>query len=83
MHIRNNPVARSSKIFRMSLPTRRIGTTNVSAMGYGTMGLSVGYGTVPPDEDRLKLLDEIYTRGCTFWDTADVYGDSEDLIGKW
>lgn len=25
----------------------------------------------------------MYESGCTFWDTADRYGDSEELIGKW
>lgn len=25
----------------------------------------------------------MYNRGCTFWDTANVYKDSEVLIGKW
>jgi len=31
----------------------------------------------------LKVLDAVYESGCTFWDTADVYGDNEELIGKW
>lgn len=35
------------------------------------------------DEQRLKLLDRAWELGCTSWDTADVYGDSEALIGKW
>lgn len=35
------------------------------------------------DEDRLKLLDAVYESGCDFWDTADIYGDSEEIIGKW
>jgi predicted aldo/keto reductase-like oxidoreductase len=30
-----------------------------------------------------KVLDAAYEAGCTFWDTADRYADSEDLIGKW
>jgi aryl-alcohol dehydrogenase-like predicted oxidoreductase len=29
------------------------------------------------------LLDAVYEAGCTNWDTADVYGDSEELIGNW
>ncbi|KAH7120696.1 hypothetical protein EDB81DRAFT_914466 [Dactylonectria macrodidyma] len=36
-----------------------------------------------PDEKRLKLLDRAWELGCPNWDTADIYGDSEDLIGKW
>ncbi|EIW78474.1 Aldo keto reductase [Coniophora puteana RWD-64-598 SS2] len=29
------------------------------------------------------VLDAAYASGCTFWDTSNVYGDNEDLIGKW
>ena len=42
------------------LPTRKIGNDTVSAIGWGGMGLSAFYGPVPPDEDRLKLLDAVY-----------------------
>ncbi|TFY80910.1 hypothetical protein EWM64_g3103 [Hericium alpestre] len=65
------------------LPTRKIGSTDVTAIGYGAMGIASYYGTFPPDSERLKLLDALYERGCTNWDTADVYGDSEELIGRW
>ena len=47
------------------------------------MGLSVGYGQAEPDETRMKVLDRAYELGERFWDSADVYGDNEDLIGKW
>lgn len=30
-----------------------------------------------------QFLDAVYAAGCTFWDTADAYMDSEQLIGKW
>ena len=30
-----------------------------------------------------KVLDAAYESGCRFWDTADIYGDNEILIGKW
>jgi aryl-alcohol dehydrogenase-like predicted oxidoreductase len=29
------------------------------------------------------VLDSAVEIGATFWDTADVYGDNEDLVGKW
>ncbi|KIM85447.1 hypothetical protein PILCRDRAFT_817469, partial [Piloderma croceum F 1598] len=67
----------------MSLPTRKIGTSAVSSIGYGAMGLAGVYGKPMPDKERLKLLDAVYASGCTFWDTADVYQDSEDIIGNW
>ena len=67
----------------MSLPTRKIGERDVTAMGYGAMGIAAFYGTPLPDEERFKVLDAVFDSGCTFWDTADGYGDSEILIGKW
>ncbi|CAL1702796.1 unnamed protein product [Somion occarium] len=66
------------------LPTRKIGNTDVTAIGFGGMRLSIQvYGQFPPDEERLKLLDAVYENGCLNWDTADVYGDSEELFGRW
>lgn len=35
------------------------------------------------DQARLALLDRAWEIGCTNWDTSDIYGDSEDVIGKW
>jgi aryl-alcohol dehydrogenase-like predicted oxidoreductase len=88
----------------MPLPTRKIGTTDVTAIGYGAMGIAAFYGKVEEDEERLKVRERVYPRckdksliyiivsqfldhlheqGCTFWDTANVYMDSEDLLGKW
>ncbi|KAM5345679.1 hypothetical protein ACJ41O_011540 [Fusarium nematophilum] len=57
---------------------------SVSALGFGLMGLSYEtYGSVPSDEERFKILDRAYELGCTFWDSADLYGDSEELLNKW
>ena len=67
------------------LPTRKLGKNGpeVCALGFGTMGLSAFYGTVEPHEERFKVLDRAYELGQNFWDSADIYQDSEDLIGKW
>ncbi|CAL1702794.1 unnamed protein product [Somion occarium] len=66
------------------LPTRKIGNTDVTAIGFGAVGLSLQlYGQPPSEEERLKLLDAVYENGCLNWDTADVYSDSEELLGKW
>ncbi|THG93159.1 hypothetical protein EW026_g8001 [Hermanssonia centrifuga] len=67
----------------MSHPTRKIGNDAVTAIGYGAMGIAAFYGSVEPDEERIKFLDELYASGCTNWDTANVYGDSEVLLGNW
>ena len=69
----------------MTLPTRQLGANgpHVTAIGFGMMGLSAFYGKADPDEERFKFLDYLYEKGELFWDTADVYGDSEELLGKW
>ncbi|KAG1859549.1 Aldo keto reductase [Suillus subalutaceus] len=64
-------------------PTRKIGTDDVSAIGFGAMGIGAYYGQTGSDEERFQVLDKAYELGCTFWDTANIYGDSEELIGKW
>ncbi|KAJ7128719.1 Aldo/keto reductase [Mycena epipterygia] len=64
-------------------PTRKIGHSTFSAIGFGAMGISAFYGSVESDEERFKILDAAHAAGCTFWDTADAYLDSEELIGKW
>lgn len=46
------------------------------------MGLSAFYGKAAPDEERFKFLDHVYESGETNWDSADIYLDSEDLIGS-
>jgi predicted aldo/keto reductase-like oxidoreductase len=68
-----------------SLPTRKLGKfgPEITAMGLGLMGLSTFYGAIEADGERFKLLDRSYELGCRFWDSSDMYGDSEDLIGKW
>jgi len=47
------------------------------------MGLSAFYGKPKPDEERYAMLDHVYNSGERFWDTADMYMDNEDLLGRW
>lgn len=67
------------------LPTRQLGRNGpqVTALGFGAMGLSAFYGGPESDEERFKVLDRAYELGELNWDSADVYADNEDLIGKW
>ena len=69
----------------MSLTTRQLGTNGpqVTALGFGMMGLSAFYGKADSDEERFKMLDYIYDKGERFWDTSDAYGDSEAMLGRW
>ncbi|KAG5351501.1 hypothetical protein C0989_006236 [Termitomyces sp. Mn162] len=74
----------------MPLSKRTLGKNGpfVSAIGLGTMGMGSGaaLGTIygaNDDKVTFEMLTYAANRGMTFWDTADVYGHSEDLIGKW
>ncbi len=68
-----------------STPSRRLGRhgPQVSAIGYGAMGLSGVYGQAD-DESSVRLLNHLLDLGVTFLDTADVYGGghNERLIGR-
>ncbi len=67
------------------LPTRQLGKNGprVTALGFGLMGLSAFYGKPSPDDERFAVLDRAYELGELHWDSADAYGDNEDLIGNW
>ncbi|UJR17123.1 hypothetical protein I4U23_004019 [Adineta vaga] len=69
----------------VKVPTRQLGKNGpqVSAIGFGAMGLSAFYGTPADDEERFKVIDRAIELGCTYIDTADIYGDNEDLLGKY
>jgi aryl-alcohol dehydrogenase-like predicted oxidoreductase len=68
-----------------AMTTKRLGKNGplVPALGFGLMGLSGQYGTTDDDETRFTVLDRAYELGQRFWDTSDIYGDSEELLGKW
>ncbi|CCM06803.1 uncharacterized protein FIBRA_09103 [Fibroporia radiculosa] len=65
-------------------PTRQLGRNGptVSAVGYGAMGIGAWYGKTD-EQETMKALTCAADRGLTFWDTADVYGNSEEILGKW
>ncbi|MEU8362529.1 aldo/keto reductase [Nonomuraea sp. NPDC048882] len=57
----------------------------VSAIGYGSMGLTMAYG--PGDEQAgIAAIRRAYELGVTFFDTAELYGlgtgSNETLVGK-
>lgn len=60
------------------------GNLEVSAIGFGCMGLSHGYGTVPEREESIRLIRRAYELGYTFFDTAEGYasGANEELVGE-
>ena len=65
---------------------RTLGKNNleVSAIGFGCMGLSFGYGPAVEKEHGISLIRAAFERDVTFFDTAEVYGPfaNEELVGE-
>ena len=65
---------------------RKLGNNNleVSAIGFGCMGLNFGYGTSITKDEGIKLIRAAVERGVTFFDTAEVYGPftNEEMVGE-
>jgi aryl-alcohol dehydrogenase-like predicted oxidoreductase len=56
----------------------------VSALGFGCMGLSFGYGPALEKEKAIALVRDAFAGGVTFFDTAEAYGPfaNEELLGE-
>ncbi len=56
----------------------------VSAIGFGCMGLNFGYATSVSKAEGIKLIRQAVERGVTFFDTAEVYGPftNEEMVGE-
>jgi aryl-alcohol dehydrogenase-like predicted oxidoreductase len=56
----------------------------VSAIGFGAMGLSETYGAPKSREEAIPVIRAAVEKGVTFFDTAEVYGPliNEELVGE-
>lgn len=70
------------------MKTRKLRTLEVSPVGMGCMGFSHGYGQVPDREYSIQAIRKAAEFGCTFFDTAESYGQemfypghNEELVG--
>ena len=65
---------------------RKLGKSNleVSALGFGCMGLSFGLGPAVEKHEGIAVIRAAVERGVTFFDTAEVYGPftNEELVGE-
>ncbi|MCQ1949928.1 MULTISPECIES: aldo/keto reductase [Arthrobacter] len=67
------------------MQTRTLGTQGLttSAIGYGSMGISLAYG--PSDEQEgIAAIQKAHELGVTFFDTAELYGwgANEEIVGR-
>jgi aryl-alcohol dehydrogenase-like predicted oxidoreductase len=65
------------------METRSLRELTVSAIGLGCMGMSEFYGATD-DAESVKVIHRALDAGCTFLDTADMYGPftNERLVGR-
>ena len=65
---------------------RKLGRSNleVSAIGFGCMGMSFGYGPAKDEQEMVSVIRSAVDLGVTFFDTAEIYGPftNEELVGK-
>jgi aryl-alcohol dehydrogenase-like predicted oxidoreductase len=65
---------------------RKLGSygLEVSAIGFGSMGLSFGLGPATDKREAISLLRAAVDLGVTFFDTAEAYGPftNEELVGE-
>lgn len=56
----------------------------VSALGFGCMGLSFGYGPATERQQAIALIRAAVEQGVTLFDTAEIYGPylNEDVVGE-
>lgn len=68
------------------MKTRKLGTRGpeVSALGFGCMGLDASYANTISKEAGITLIRQAVERGVTFFDTAEIYGPftNEELVGE-
>jgi len=65
---------------------RKLGSSGleVSALGFGCMGMSFGYGPAADKLESISLIRAAVERGVTLFDTAEAYGPltNEELVGE-
>src|SRR4051795_11299110 len=69
----------------ITMKKRILGTNGpeVSALGFGCMGLTFGYGPATDKTYGIALIRAAYERGITFFDSAEAYGAAnEELLGE-
>jgi aryl-alcohol dehydrogenase-like predicted oxidoreductase len=66
----------------ITIPRRRLGRLETSALGLGCMGISFAYGP-PAEESGTAAIHRALDLGITFIDTAEIYGPfrNEEVVG--
>ena len=68
-----------------TIPSRKLGALEVSAIGLGCMSMNSGNYNPPKDKgEMIRFIHAAVDRGITYFDTAEVYGPlvNEELVGE-
>ena len=67
-----------------TLSKRKLGSLEVTELGFGCMNIAWAYGNPPTKQDAVQLIRNAYEQGVRFFDTAEIYGPhiSERLTGE-
>jgi aryl-alcohol dehydrogenase-like predicted oxidoreductase len=66
------------------MKTRKLGTLEVSEVGFGCMSISANYGPPADTNQGIDVIRAAHDKDVTFFDTAEVYGPytNEKLVGE-
>lgn len=66
------------------MKTRKLGTLDVSEIGFGTMSFASTYGESPDQAEAIRVIRGAHALGVTLFDTAEAYGPftNETLVGE-
>ena len=74
---------KNAQAVKDGMPTRQLGALKVSAIGLGCMNMAWGFAPPIPKADAIRLIQDAYEQGVTYFDSAEVYGPhiSEEYVG--
>jgi aryl-alcohol dehydrogenase-like predicted oxidoreductase len=67
-----------------TLPKRKLGSLEVTALGLGCMNVAWAYGPPIEKDEAVRLIQTAFDLGVRFFDTAEIYGPflSEERVGE-
>lgn len=82
--IANETLSKPDNSVSSSLGKRKLGSLEVTELGFGCMNIAWAYGNPPSREDAIQLIRAAYEQGVRFFDTAEIYGPhiSEQITGE-
>lgn len=72
-----------NKVKSNTMKKRKLGSLEVTELGFGCMNIAWAYGGPTPKEKAIAIIRKAYESGIRFFDTAEVYGPfySEEIVG--